>query len=530
MLGLWGASLAVRGLASRIDALASRLMRLGAQSRSIGRAASIIGTVAGLVLLPAGCILGLLALNYDPGSDLLDALPSLWTCIALVGGVSSLALTFVGVQFDPARGRARCPKCWYSMQGFEDKTCPECGRPPGAPTQLLRTRRSPPVIVCGVLLLVVSIGLSRLSAVRAMGWKGVFPTTVLILGMKHLPDTLIRPPNSAQQASWRGTLAFRVDNTVMPQWQEEWMRRRATDLYRNAVSPEEALRAFHLGGVYGGTDSRTCQRIRVWIARDLASPDPALNARGLELGPCLGWVFDHAESRRNDVWLLSLLASEDAHTRTGALSLLPHFANASPLLSSSLADRLRDRALPEDQRTLAATALMLAPANDISERTRDYDLHTLLLRTDPATRRCTALGLKAAVESGAGAWTSHLRGLAFDAPLVIDLLTDPQRDASSAGAALVNWRVMNTGNWDETLIDAVVPLLERGGAGARAILAALVAAGHPGPLPPQVIAALEAAAAGNDADLAANARELLYITHTIPRPKGAQPAEPSGPP
>ncbi|MCE7973634.1 MAG: hypothetical protein DYG92_04805 [Leptolyngbya sp. PLA1] len=416
------------------------------------------------------------------------------------------------------------------MPGFENMTCPECGRPPGPHAHLYRTRRSQPVIACGVALLLVAISLSRVTAVRAMGWRGVIPTTVLILGLKHLPDSLIRPRNPAGGAAWRGTLAYRVDNTVMAPWQEEWLRRRATDLYREARDPRDALRAMHLGGISGGTDSGTCQRLRVWVARDLASPDPAIRARAIELGTGLGWVFDPSESRRNDEWLLGLLSSENPAVRSAALSLLPYFANASPVLSSSLADRLRDRALPEDQRTLAATALILAPANDVAGRLSDYDLTALLTRADPATRRCVALGLRAAAESGAGAWTSHLRALAFDTPLVIDLLLDPAPDTSRAGAAVINWRVMNAGEWDETLVAAVLPRLQQRGDEAEAILGALIAAQHPGPLPPTIIATLEALAQGDDPALAASAKELLYLTHTLPRPKDDQAPAPPGPP
>lgn len=530
VLGLWGASLAVRGLAARIDALASRLARLGTRSRTMGRAASIIGTVAGLVLLPAGCILGLLAANYNPGSDLLDALPSLWTSIALVCGFASLALIFVGFQFDPARGRARCPACWYSMQGFESHTCPECGRAPGPPALLLKTRRSPPVIAFGVALLLASLALSRVAAVRAMGWKGAFPTTVLILGLEHLPDSLISPTGSASPAIWTGTLAYRADNTVMPTWQEEWLRRRATDLYRHASGPDDMLRALTLGGMCGGTDTGSCERLRAWIARDLASPDPAINTRALQLAQGLSWVFDPVQTQRNVDWLLGLLASPDAPVRTGALSLLPHFSTAGLLLTPPLVQRTRDRSLTEDQRVFAATALLLSPRDQFALRPPRTDALGEIWRDDPTTRRCLLRGITQAAGRQPGGWNSLLTELAFDMHLVIDLLTDADPDASRAGAALVNCRVMKNGTWDQTLIDAVLPRLEQERPEAKTILSTLAAANHPGPLPPPILTALLALASGKDADLAGSARELLYVTHTIARPTGDQtPAPPGGP-
>jgi hypothetical protein len=45
---------------------------------------------------------------------------------------------------DHARGRKRCPKCWYDMGGAEpspDLTCPECGRAITTERELRRTRR-----------------------------------------------------------------------------------------------------------------------------------------------------------------------------------------------------------------------------------------------------------------------------------------------------------------------------------------------------------------------------------------------------
>lgn len=481
------------------------------------------------MLLPIGCILCLLAINYDPGSDLADALPSLWTSIAIVFGFASLALVFVGIQFDPSRGRPRCPACWYAMPGFENMTCPECGRPPGPHAQFYRTRRSQPVIACGVALLLASLALSRVAAVRAMGWKGTFPTTFLIFGMEHLPDSLIGDSGATPPTAWRGTLADRLQSADMPPWQGSWVQRKAADLYRNAENPGQALRAQRLGGAIGGADSGICARLREWIARDIASTDPAAARRASALAGGLGWVFDPQESLRNDEWLLRLLSSEDVQTQSRARALLPYFPNAGPILNTGLAERLRDPSLLDEQREFAAAALFLVPANELSARRGHSDITELLTRGDPATRRSAVRGLRAAA-AGPFTWNSQLRSLVFSQPLVLDLLSDPAPEAAQAGAVLVNAYVANTGQWNESVAAAIVTRLEQRDESASRILAALIEAKHPGPLPQPLIAALETAAAGDDAELAANAKELLYLTHTLPRPKGDQTPAPPGSP
>lgn len=502
----------MRGLAARIDALASRLMRVGARARSLGRTASLVGTLVGLVLLPAGCILCLLALNYDPGRDFADALPSLWTGIGIAGAFASLALIFVGIQFDPARGRARCPACWYSMQGFEKHTCPECGRPPGAAAELLRTRRSRPVIVFGVALLLASLALSRVGAVRAMGWKGAFPTTLLIFGMEYLPDSLIGGSGSMAPLGWRGTLADRLQSVDLPPWQQSWTQRRAADLYRNAKTPAQAFRAQRLGGAVGSGDTAICERLREWIARDLASADPGVAGRAHELAGGLGWVFDPQESRRNDEWLLELLSSEDPQTRARALTLLRYFPNAGPLLSSTLAERLRNQSLRDDQREYAATALLLAPANELTGRQGVYDFAEVLARGDPATRLAAIRGLHAAAASPF-TWNSQLRGMVFNQQMVLDLLHDPDPEAAQAGAVLVNAYVANTGEWNESIAHAIVTRIQNQDESAAGMLAALVAVKHPGPLPNDLAAALQSTARGSNPDIAARAKELLDLTN-----------------
>ncbi len=66
----------------------------------------------------------------------------------LMGAVvacGGLVLTGWALFWDRARGRRRCPKCWYDLAatpaGAAGTTCPECGRTARSERELARTRR-----------------------------------------------------------------------------------------------------------------------------------------------------------------------------------------------------------------------------------------------------------------------------------------------------------------------------------------------------------------------------------------------------
>src|SRR5262245_31036433 len=59
-----------------------------------------------------------------------------WTLAAGSGLLLVWALLW-----DRARGRRRCPACWYDMNGVSGLRCPECGRVAASAGKLQRTRR-----------------------------------------------------------------------------------------------------------------------------------------------------------------------------------------------------------------------------------------------------------------------------------------------------------------------------------------------------------------------------------------------------
>src|SRR5262245_47389730 len=80
-----------------------------------------------------------------------------WALLALWTVVFVLALFG-----DRSRGRRRCPRCWYRMEGTPGLTCPECGRVATAEGELLRTRRHPWWAALGVVILLGALA----------SWKG----------------------------------------------------------------------------------------------------------------------------------------------------------------------------------------------------------------------------------------------------------------------------------------------------------------------------------------------------------------------
>jgi hypothetical protein len=46
-----------------------------------------------------------------------------WTLAA-----AGMVLLAWALFWDRSRGRRRCPKCWYNMEGVPGLRCPECGR------------------------------------------------------------------------------------------------------------------------------------------------------------------------------------------------------------------------------------------------------------------------------------------------------------------------------------------------------------------------------------------------------------------
>src|SRR5262245_43764454 len=91
----------------------------------------------------------------------------LWSIAApalLLGGVVVVVWALLG---DPARGRRRCPRCWYELSSAPlGQPCPECGQATMKERHLRRARRRWRLAGVGVLM----IGGVLVEHVARLGW------------------------------------------------------------------------------------------------------------------------------------------------------------------------------------------------------------------------------------------------------------------------------------------------------------------------------------------------------------------------
>jgi hypothetical protein len=82
---------------------------------------------------------------------------------------------------DRARGRRRCPKCWYDMAGIAALRCPECGHEARSEKRLARTRRKWRLALLAALIGAAGLLTARAPDYRRGGWVGALPTWALAI-------------------------------------------------------------------------------------------------------------------------------------------------------------------------------------------------------------------------------------------------------------------------------------------------------------------------------------------------------------
>lgn len=106
-----------------------------------------------------------------------------WTLLGI--GVAAFA---IGLFWDRARGRRRCPKCWYDMTGVPRAVgdgaaayvCPECGHGVTGERGLFKTRRRWVLIAVGLVFAAGSHAVYLRPFVRERGWPAAVPGLVLV--------------------------------------------------------------------------------------------------------------------------------------------------------------------------------------------------------------------------------------------------------------------------------------------------------------------------------------------------------------
>ncbi len=96
-------------------------------------------------------------------------------------GIAGLWLAYWALLANRAKGRKRCPKCWYNMQAAEGLRCPECGHSAKGQRKLQKTRRRWRFAFVAVLLLFGSYILEVAPRYRTGDWREKSSTSLLVL-------------------------------------------------------------------------------------------------------------------------------------------------------------------------------------------------------------------------------------------------------------------------------------------------------------------------------------------------------------
>ncbi|MHC4948697.1 MAG: Rpo12/RPC10 RNA polymerase subunit family protein [Planctomycetota bacterium] len=116
--------------------------------------------------------------------------PLAWVWWATGGAAALLGLAVLAVALfaDRARGRRRCPRCWYDLSGTPGLQCPECGHAARRERALFRTRRPRRWIAVALALLAAGAGLALRPTIRRDGWLSLVPTRALLWTLPFADD------------------------------------------------------------------------------------------------------------------------------------------------------------------------------------------------------------------------------------------------------------------------------------------------------------------------------------------------------
>ncbi len=95
-------------------------------------------------------------------------------------GLLGLWLLYWSLLKDRAKGKRRCPKCWYDMSATEGLRCSECGNEAKREKKLFKTRRRLRWAFVAIGILIAGHVTHTVPRIQKAGWIGTIPTTALI--------------------------------------------------------------------------------------------------------------------------------------------------------------------------------------------------------------------------------------------------------------------------------------------------------------------------------------------------------------
>ena len=140
-------------------------------------------------------------------------------------GLGAIALIVGGIVVlwallaDRARGRKRCPKCWYDLSASPEPRCSECGFVARTERKLRKTRRHWRGCLLGLFIIVLGVS-GPAYRVYKNDWRNLVPTTALILWMPDL---------ETEHADLYDALETRMADGRLTDRQWEWLLDRCLD-------------------------------------------------------------------------------------------------------------------------------------------------------------------------------------------------------------------------------------------------------------------------------------------------------------
>lgn len=159
-----------------------------------------------------------------------------WALWAGAGLLALIALTLLvwALFWDRARGRKRCPKCWYPMDGVSAMLCPECGHETIHERRLLRTRRRWRWAVVAAFLGLIAYGLGITPSIRQKGWPSAIPGFVLVTVWPVSPADWVKVHLDGMVISDAALkeLDDRLKEERLAEWQARWWADRVERVLR----------------------------------------------------------------------------------------------------------------------------------------------------------------------------------------------------------------------------------------------------------------------------------------------------------
>ena len=133
----------------------------------------------------------------------------IWNAVAIALGAVGGVLLLWAIFWDRARGRLRCPKCWYDMRGAVEAntagpwTCPECGRVTRTEGRLRKARRRKKRATLGTALLLAALVILRRGELAPI-WPRHVPRIVLFVSARQLDFNTAHVEKEIDRRMWEG--------------------------------------------------------------------------------------------------------------------------------------------------------------------------------------------------------------------------------------------------------------------------------------------------------------------------------------